>query len=845
MSIRTAATQRLLQTMLERPPGTLANEAPIGWHHAAVIIQRHTRGYQTRTMGIKRGGTMFKSHFAYMTMRDMTVTEYLGLTAFVMVHQILFVVLFTELGYGDEAYRAAQPLGPAATALGFVGLVLFITLNLFDAHLWSDRYASLKFAIVVLASVLLLAGAIMLAGVYPQAPFGVYLLAVPTAYYALRQRVFDDVNMHSYFAAIAYPSVIGGFSMLAGWLAWVFAGNVWDGALQRYYYTRMLCDPDATACLPAAILYFAPMGGGMLNLACGLMCYLLAISCRPKERSRKTLHVMVRLLGGAMLLICAALYVQAAVSGANSQLANTVLIFSLLGLILTAILVGNTVGWEMLQQRFLNIPLIKKIAESLLSDWAKAAMFFGGWLPFVVFLASSALKQQVRIYFWLPRGATDWADERTGMQINRAHLLTTSANGCLEYVRKWRWTSVFSKVMMIGIFFMVMNVGFGKMTNVFISWLIQTLLEANTTVGVVCGVFIVTGVVLFMIPPVPGFAVYLCGSFLLPQFLPFWEGVIVSSLISFGLKLLALMIQQKLIGELMGNKIAVRSFIGVNSLTMRSIRKILEQPGLGLPKVCILVGGPDWPTSVTTGILKLPLLQMMLGTSPVLIVVTAVTMAGAFQLRKNEGGVWSSTSDMMLGVASGVMFGSLIASAYYIEETAEKHREELEALPRDEAVDAEDRKKEAANRVFNGATRWRATDPPMPWWMKLNLIVGATLQIVTCYLAQFFATRCFAPFEMTDRISDKLDGDWTNIFRPLGRVVILLWAIGCANYIVFRLWARVRVAELKNRGDSPVGTPAGHMEKGAPLPQAREAHTADAKHKSGTNGAVGAWARPA
>ena len=44
--------------------------------------------------------------------------------------------------------------------------------------------------------------------------------------------------------------------------------------------------------------------------------------------------------------------------------------------------------------------------------------------------------------------------------------------------------------------------------------------------------------------------------------------------------------------------------------TMTSIKAILQEDGLSMGKVMILVGGPDWPTSVLTGLLKLSYLKM-------------------------------------------------------------------------------------------------------------------------------------------------------------------------------------------------------------------------------------------
>ena len=97
------------------------------------------------------------------------------------------------------------------------------------------------------------------------------------------------------------------------------------------------------------------------------------------------------------------------------------------------------------------------------------------------------------------------------------------------------------------------------------------------------------------------------------------------------IKFNAIAVQQKVFGELMGkcpsslkavafahqlfascsgSYISVRRFVGVNSVTIRAVKKILSKPGMSLEKVFILVGGPDWPTSVLTGILRLSLSQV-------------------------------------------------------------------------------------------------------------------------------------------------------------------------------------------------------------------------------------------
>merc|ERR1719182_653257 len=85
-----------------------------------------------------------------------------------------------------------------------------------------------------------------------------------------------------------------------------------------------------------------------------------------------------------------------------------------------------------------------------------------------------------------------------------------------------------------------------------------------------------------------------------------------------------------MIGYYMGKSVKVQQLIQVDKKFTRAIEQILDTRGLNLPKVSILVGGPDWPTSVLCGILKLNLFQCCLGTLPVIFVSAPCVIAGAF-----------------------------------------------------------------------------------------------------------------------------------------------------------------------------------------------------------------------
>ena len=70
--------------------------------------------------------------------------------------------------------------------------------------------------------------------------------------------------------------------------------------------------------------------------------------------------------------------------------------------------------------------------------------------------------------------------------------------------------------------------------------------------------------------------------------------------------------------------------VGVNSEAIRAMRVVLSEPKFTMNKVFVLIGGPDWPVSVLCGILGLDLLPIMIGTLPVIILVTPVALTGSF-----------------------------------------------------------------------------------------------------------------------------------------------------------------------------------------------------------------------
>ena len=146
----------------------------------------------------------------------------------------------------------------------------------------------------------------------------------------------------------------------------------------------------------------------------------------------------------------------------------------------------------------------------------------------------------------------------------------------------------------------------------------------------------------------------------------FWCGIVYSSVICFFLKLMAVVLQQEGIGKNLGKKVSVRMAVGVNSTSIRAIGRILGEPQLSLRKVLILCGGPDWPTSVLTGILGLDLNKMLLGTLPVYLLVLPTCAAGAMELKKGESALYRSLAGVILALSAAAQAVALMAAGYVV-----------------------------------------------------------------------------------------------------------------------------------------------------------------------------------
>jgi hypothetical protein len=347
-----------------------------------------------------------------------------------------------------------------------------------------------------------------------------------------------------------------------------------------------------------------------------------------------------------------------------------------------------------------------------------------------------------------------------------------------------------------------LSIGVAKITSVFLSWLNETLLSIDFVM--VCIIFFIIGFIMFMLPPVPGLPVYMSSGVVLAARarsldLGFAGGTLVAVLLSFVLKLMACS-GQYMIGVTLGKSVKIQQQVGVDKVFIRAVQMILEKPGMPLSKVSVLVGGPDWPTSVLCGILRLNLLSIILGTCPVIFVSTPVVLSGAFMAgpsdsqgdNDDEAGIWETLTPVMIGVAAAGQLASAVVAVYYIQEVIFAHGTEL-AKPRKEHEPVAKLTKEEQEFVsaYNEVLMWSKLEKGS----KMPLVASTMCLMFANFCFVFMDEACFREFKVNKKIGDPfdqqgLDGNALNIMKVPGWLGHVLFLIGVAMHFGFLKWAK-------------------------------------------------------
>eukprot|EP00929_Paragymnodinium_shiwhaense_P000996 TRINITY_DN101208_c0_g1_i1.p1 TRINITY_DN101208_c0_g1~~TRINITY_DN101208_c0_g1_i1.p1 ORF type:complete len:896 (+),score=172.51 TRINITY_DN101208_c0_g1_i1:225-2912(+) len=730
------------------------------------------------------------------------VQHYTFFTATVVSISTAVLVLFSGVaGIGYKTYAFCM-LGTKVWMLwAGTAFSLALILHIFDWYRWPLK---LIMGPAVLVVYLMFAAMVSHAKRYPGAPLIVASLHAPIALGICRFVTRREVSSQAYHKAVAFICLLTGVAVMAAWLAWLFiedmtwGSNTKDALQERLHEVHAIYGvSDWTQCqtarsdkrsieteneelleflqycsrieLTAYLIWSCPAGEAIVLMAMAMFCGLRLWMYEKGGVERVLKHTMFMLC-----FFVTVFWVSASVAGSSMGLANVLLAgLGFWGFAFVVWLVLAVDIADVLQKA--SGTVIFKLARPLLqSDAFAGLMFCFTQIMIIMFIFLEIFVRYVQRCLGMS-GSHDWITDR-GFTVIRK-------------LRKYHFVSVSEMSFWWCILYM-MTFLCTKFTPVFLGFL-GDWLQAMPFEGVM-GAFYVTGLVMFLLPPVPGVPVYIAAGWLIcvrgkeEPWYTFPRALLLAIACSLVLKLHAVAMQQKMIGEAFGRYLYIQQLVGVHTTTIRALEKILRKPGLGLSKVVILIGGPDWPTSVLTGILKMSLFQMLLGTLPVICIQVPCVLAGA-SLTEDSLKEMSALIVMMVAVSQG---GMMLLAAVFIAQEADVHYQELSVpLPEHEAILEKERLVEERRTQYREKTAWRR----LGHLHKFLLIAALSCEFAACWASFFLGSACFRQFEIGTDVNagyadGGLRGDALNLVTyPLGWMVIGSTGVGLVFFGLYKM----------------------------------------------------------
>ncbi|CAK0844395.1 unnamed protein product [Prorocentrum cordatum] len=397
----------------------------------------------------------------------------------------------------------------------------------------------------------------------------------------------------------------------------------------------------------------------------------------------------------------------------------------------------------------------------------------------------------------------EWSGFTSGLA---ALPLTPRVYFVLVHVRgSWPWLQILPLVYMLcGMYccYAVCPV----LLNVLLAWLSRAL--ASWPFEVIILVVFCTGIGAFLVPWVPGLTVYIFGGLVLSKTCSwgagpetrFWVGALVNIAVGLLLKLVACAVQQKCIGELLGRSLSVRRAVGVHKPMIRCIEAELRQPGWTVGKVAILCGGPDWPTSVLAGVLRLSLWQCELGTLPIIFFVIPCALTGSFYLKKGSSPIWSRAANLMTLLSLLVSLLLWMLALWAIQGRLEKDHFELQRpLPQNAELEWLDfRDAEVARRC---AVVWA----DVPRFTRWTFALGAVIHVLVCHVLYWMNESLFGKFSVSDDIDSlKWYGADGGLFNLWSVATLAVYGVSLLAYLQYSAWHRLSQSEARKRAAQEV-----------------------------------------
>jgi len=379
----------------------------------------------------------------------------------------------------------------------------------------------------------------------PYAPLLLYFVLVCGFFTFIYWMLYKTVALVSFLRSMGMATMFGGLVAMVTGLVWAGINDFWWGKESQQEFRDRLrvcedmtvgngwcvsygqrwgvacregcpeivsesaCDPENPDCLAALLLWGGLFLMAFFTILCGLAIWLVAGSVKasvrgdPRSGVKVFTSPLVRIFVLFLVVLIMIMYVASSIAGASMQLTNVVVAFSMLGIILLCAAFVGSIGWGNVKGTVSAMPIVQKFFKLRQSDWIKAMFIvvFSPLLPFAIVM--SFINQATRKCLDITKTLT--AEDQ--------HLMITLFfHSALENMRRWRWSSVLRKATVLGFLYFIIVVGVGKVTQLFLAWLNIQLSESGINIWGISGIVFLVGIILFLIPAVPGVPIYLCWS---------------------------------------------------------------------------------------------------------------------------------------------------------------------------------------------------------------------------------------------------------------------------------------------------------------------------------------------
>jgi len=532
-----------------------------------------------------------------------------------------------------------------------------------------------------------------------------------------------------------------------------------------------------------------------------------------KDATVRQLTTIIKVVGCVFMLLIGLLYVAGQLLYSDSKLATMVM--AMMGSFFLVFIVFTYVSFRRvvirLHQTIAHMPIWKTASAIVKNNWMRA-MVICPLLPYIPFvLAVSWLNQSIRKLRGLydKQSAAIDGDLKTSQStlsvssnLNypdpKGRSLTPRVDHGMINARDWDFLAIMFRCYVLCFVYVCYTIC-PLLLNVGLSW-VNNALQKGVEDGLISFESILVmvffiGLVAFMLPPVPGMTIYIFGGLVITKQCPwgdgFWTGAFINVMLGWFLKLVACALQQKGIGGLMGKSAAVRQQIGVHTVGVRCIEAVLKEPGFTIGKVAILCGGPDWPTSVTAGILNLSLIQCEIGTLPIIGFIAPCSLSGSFYLKKAESEMWSKSAQMMVVASVFINLVLWAVAAWAIQGQLEKNHDEV-SKPLKHNVNLCWMDYREAEILKTASVRWSQGNMAV----KYIYLIGVLVQIGVCQVMFMCYYSLFGTFEVTDYIGDIVwygepdaSGENGGIFTFYGVMTLAAYGVSFIPFYIFRCWA--------------------------------------------------------